>query len=74
MVGRCAGCHPALLPFAGSMGDYDNLISKGYVKPNEPDASPYYTKASGKAPHAGGPTWAQDADLIREWISQGAKR
>ena len=73
IAGRCAGCHPALLPAAGSMEDYQNIVAKGFVVPGEPDSSVYYTKASGNVPHAGGPTWGKDAETVRKWIEQGAK-
>jgi hypothetical protein len=73
IAGRCAGCHPALLPTAGSMEDYQNIVTKGFVKPKEPDSSVYYTKPSGKVPHAGGSTWGKDAETVRKWIEQGAK-
>lgn len=73
IAGKCGACHPALLPAAGSMEDYQNIMSKGFVVPKEPDSSVYYTKPSGKVPHGGGPTWGNDADTVRKWIEQGAK-
>lgn len=69
----CAGCHPALKPDAGAMDNLDNLLSKGYVKPGDPDNSDYYLKPSGKKPHAGGAAWGANAQKVYDWIKQGAK-
>jgi len=73
LAGRCGACHPALVPNAGRMDDYANITSQGFVKPGDPDNSPYYTKPSGKAPHGGGPVWGTDAQTVHDWIQQGAK-
>lgn len=65
---RCKKCHKT------EMSDYNNLISKKLVKPGDPQGSPYYTKAIGKADHPGGNVWKDKADLVKNWIAAGAPK
>lgn len=63
---RCKGCHGA------QMTDYGNIKTRQYVIPGNPDQSRYYTKPSGKATHGGADAWKDKADLVRQWIVDGA--
>ncbi|MDO8588513.1 MAG: Ig-like domain-containing protein [Armatimonadota bacterium] len=66
----CDGCHQSQA--TGRMSDYDNIIGKRYVVPNDADNSPYYKKGSGLVSHGGGDVWKGNKQLVREWIAQGA--
>jgi hypothetical protein len=68
----CDGCHAGMA--SGRMADYDNIISKNYVVPNEPDNSSYYRKGSGLVTHGGGDAWKANKQLVRDWIARGAPK
>jgi len=75
LTSRCDACHPAIVPSTGAMSDYNSIIAKGYVKPGDPQDSPFYTKPAPQTSvsHGGGKIWGSDAQTVFNWIQQGAK-
>lgn len=73
---RCASCHNDNRALAGvSYSNYATTLATGGVVPAKPDESALYYTVSGNAPTMppSGKLTSGEADLVRRWISEGAK-
>jgi hypothetical protein len=71
LASRSCSCHTYMA--TGSMADRANILAKGYVVAGNAAGSRYVTVGAGGAGHPGGNAWGANAQLIRDWIAQGAQ-
>lgn len=71
---KCLNCHSGNNSAKGiDLSSYKVVMASGTVHPKEPDLSPFYTAIRlGKMPKSSPPLSNEEADLVYQWIKNGA--
>mgnify|MGYP001191749549 CR=1 FL=1 len=74
LVEKCGRCHVSAARGQFSMATFNALMASRHVDPGQPAASNLILVIeTGDMPRGGGTVAAEELDLLRRWIAQGAK-